>query len=165
MSSKHAHSANPETIKGLARLVQQFMTPAIWNGDCWEVSANHGETYYVDAGVAGSDPSCLADYVEGTIDTDDDGKPSAELRRDVYLCQLSASGYMDQTDLAVFDTLAEAEDYLVETYDDGDDEQDDDLPYCAECDAPFSPDESGYSTVCGVECATKRELRIGGLDE
>jgi hypothetical protein len=46
-----------------------------------------------------------------------------------------------------------------------DSESDDNLPYCAECDAPFSPDESGYSTVCGVKCAAKRELRIGGLDE
>lgn len=119
MADKHAHSSNPDTIAALARLDRQFMTPSIVLGDCWEVQANHGETHYVPASVcsraAGEDFSM---YVEGTIDEDE----TPVLRVGVFMAKLSASGYMDQTDLSVFDTLAEAEDYLAETYDDGEEE-------------------------------------------
>jgi hypothetical protein len=114
----HTHSTNPDTIEGLARLDEQFLSPSIEFGDCWEVSANHGETHYVPADVE-SDPSKLAQYVDGAIDFDENNDPIATLRQNVYMAKLSANGYMDQTDLAVFDTLAEAEDYLVETYDNG----------------------------------------------
>ena len=31
----------------------------------------------------------------------------------------------------------------------------DDLPYCAICDAPFSPEESGSANVCCAECAAE----------
>jgi len=116
------HSTNPDTIRGLAELGKQFMVPSITFGDCWEVSANHGETQYIPAEIIGTRiaaAALFADYVSGTIDTDEHGEPIAELRCNVYLAQLSAPGYMDQTDLALFETLAQAEDYLVETYADG----------------------------------------------
>ena len=125
--TSHKHSDKPDTIKGLEQLDKQFMTPDITFGDCWEVSANHGETHYVPADVCPADGD-LALYVDGTVDHDEYDRPIVELRKNVYMAKLSASGYMDQTDLSVFDTLAEAEDYLVETYaDDLDDDTEDDV--------------------------------------
>jgi hypothetical protein len=53
---------------------------------------------------------------------------SATYRAGVWCAQLSAPGYMDQTDLSVFETRDEAETYLVETYDTDDDDSDDDEP-------------------------------------
>jgi hypothetical protein len=40
-----------------------------------------------------------------------------------------------------------------------DDEDLPDLPYCAHCDAPFSPEESGHDTTCCDECATANAER------
>lgn len=40
----------------------------------------------------------------------------------------------------------------------------DSVPCCAECDTPFSPEDSGYSTVCCAGCAAAYVLRTGGLD-
>jgi hypothetical protein len=111
------------------------MTPRVWRGDVWEISASGGETHYVLAEVAGhgttivetlfgvvapivAPPDNLADYIEGTIDLDDDGAPIVTLRQNVWLAQLSAAGYTDQTELSVHDTREDAEAYLVETYDD-----------------------------------------------
>ena len=101
-----------------------FMEPEIIGCDYWEVSANHGETHYVPCDVE-SDPAELADYVDGTIDLDDDGKPIAE-RKTGFLARLSAPGYMDCTDWTAHDTEDEARAYLAETF--GDDDDDDDEP-------------------------------------
>ena len=114
-----------EVKAGLARLAQGFMVPCVWQADVWEVSADHGSTYYVDANVAGvgkdgASPDNLQDYVEGTLDIDDDGRPIATLHRGVWMAQLSAPGYLDQTEPSMFSTRVEAEAYLVEMYDDGD---------------------------------------------
>ena len=38
---------------------------------------------------------------------------------------------------------------------DSDEDDEDGLPCCAQCDAPFSPEESGYERVCSDECAAK----------
>lgn len=123
-TDKHASSTNPDTIRALARLEQGFMVPSITFGDCWEVSADHGSIYYVPAELT-SNPADLQQYVEATIDVDDEEEPIAELKRGVFMAKLSAPGYMDQTDLAVCKTLAAAEDYLAERYgEDEDDEED-----------------------------------------
>ena len=98
-----------------------FMEPAIIHGAYWEVSANNGETHYVPTDVT-DDPSDLAQYVDGEIDTDDDGKPIAE-RKIGYLARLSASGYMDCTEWTAHDTEDEARHYLAETFGDDDDDE------------------------------------------
>jgi hypothetical protein len=114
--------------RGLARLEKGFMTPDIYQGDVWEVSADHGSTYYVPAHLVGAEPDTdtLQDCVESVIDTDDDGNPIAELKSGVWLTRLSASGYMDCTDWSIHDSEDEAIDYLIDTYDDDDDDSDDD---------------------------------------
>lgn len=89
-----------------------------------EVQANHGETHIVPAEVVpdaidGDDPEdireALREYVDGTID---DADPV--FHRHVWLARLSASGYIDCTDWSIHTSEAEAESYLVDTYDDGD---------------------------------------------
>jgi hypothetical protein len=105
------------------------MVPNVWRGDAWEVSANGGETHIVPADAVGASavPSDgdLDPFVEGRIDRDEDGAPIVTLRSGVWFAQLSAPGYLDQTDLAIFDTEREALEYLVDTYDDLDDDDDD----------------------------------------
>lgn len=112
-----------EREQALERLDRGFMRPAIWRGDCWEVSANGGETHYVPGDVVsyidGATVADLQDYIEGQIDVDDDGTMIATFHRNVWLARLLAPGYMDQTDLTMHATRTAAEDYLIETYDDG----------------------------------------------
>lgn len=107
-----------EVDRILDALDEGFMRPEVWQEDVWEVSANQGETQYVPCSVAGSNPSGLAEYVDGTIDTNDQGEPIATVRPAVWCARLSASGYMDATDLAIFDSEEEARAYLAETYGD-----------------------------------------------
>lgn len=104
----------------LDALAEQFMQPEIWPGDAWEVQANHGETHIVPAEEIKSSLSVedFAPYVEGTIDTDDNGNPIATLRRDIWFARLSAPGYLDATDVAIFDTEDEAREYIADTYGD-----------------------------------------------
>lgn len=86
---------NNERERALARLDRGFMRPHIDHCDVWEVRANHGETYYVPADIVGTNPANLADYIDGVIDTDDDGEPIAELLRDKWIARLSAPGFLD----------------------------------------------------------------------
>jgi hypothetical protein len=116
-----------ETDRILERLETQFMEPEWYQGDVWEVRANHGETHIVPADVCATDGSDLADYVDGTIDTDDNGNPIVTLRRGVWLARLSAPGYLDCTDWVACETEDAAKDYLAETYgDDLDEDEDED---------------------------------------
>ena len=111
----------------LDALDEQFMQPEIWQGDAWEVSANQGETHIVPTDVVGvpynypgiiHSAEVFQPYVEGTVDTYENGAPVAELRRGIWFARLSAPGYMDATDCAIFDTEDEAREYLAETYGD-----------------------------------------------
>jgi hypothetical protein len=114
-----------ERTAALDRLSRGFMVPNVWRGDVWEVQANHGETHYVPADVVGSRVAAaviLSDYVEGTIDTDDEGNPIAELKRDMWMGRLSAPGYMDATDLVIGDSREDVEDQLIDAYDDGEED-------------------------------------------
>ena len=116
-----------EREAGLDRLSREFMRPDVYQSDVWEVQANHGETHLVPGDVVGSieDPDdarkALADYVEGKIDPDAD----PVYRRNVWLARLSAPGYMDCTDWSAFGTREEAEEYLIDMYDDGEESDDD----------------------------------------
>jgi hypothetical protein len=96
------------------------MVPRVWQCDVWEIDGNQG-TAYVPADAVG-----IA-RIDGVIDDRRVGKfadyydgqtiYSATYRTGVWCARLSAPGYMDQTDVSVFETRAEAEAYLVETYD------------------------------------------------
>lgn len=48
-----------------------------------------------------------------------DGVIIASIVHDAWCAKLSANGYMDQTDLSIHKTRRDAEVYLVETFDDG----------------------------------------------
>lgn len=119
-----ARMADADREAGLARLEKQFMVPEIYRGHVWEISANHGETHWVPGDIIGylPDPvdarSVLAAYVDGTIDADSE----PIYRRGVWLARLTAPGYMDCTDWSVCSSRRDAEEYLVEMYDDYDDE-------------------------------------------
>ncbi len=115
-----ATKMNREKIEqGIARLERQFMTPNIWQEDVWSVITDHG-TEYVPVGMVGRDPepADFRDFVEG-LEIED-----FELQVDVWCAQLSASGYMDQTELSIHETEEEAAAYLVEQYDTGEEEVD-----------------------------------------
>jgi hypothetical protein len=115
-----------EREKGLARLGRQFMKPYIDGPvDVWTVETTDG-TEYVPCDVAGR-PEDLQAYCEGLVTTDQEtGEPCAERLTGKYIARLSAPGYLDCTDWSVHDTREQAEEYLVETYDDDTDDTDDD---------------------------------------
>jgi hypothetical protein len=155
-----------DTDRILDKLSEQFMQPEVWQDDVWEISANHGETHYVPCSVC-PDGLGLADYVEGTIDTDDDDLNLVERRNNVWCARLSAPGYMDQTDLSVFNTEDEAREYLAETYgddldldlDDDDEPQEEDITtsdyrtfyYCGKAIVVIDTDDSWEAAV-GAWC-------------
>lgn len=95
-----------------------FMQPCVEYAQYYEVSCNRGETTIIPADVVGT-PRTLADfrdYVEGTIDEDQD---MPELQTG-WLARLSAPGYMDCTDWSIHPSKAAALEYLAETYGDDD---------------------------------------------
>jgi len=125
---------NNERAKGMAHLEAQFMSPEIELMGAWAVSCNGGETYTVPADLIGDEKAqehgyptidAVQDYCEGTPDELDhpngvEGLADAEYVHG-YFARLSASGYMDCTEWAgPFETNAEAEEYLVDTYVDPD---------------------------------------------
>lgn len=107
-----------DRLAGMRRLDRGFMRPWI-GGPCevWEVSYDHGSTAWVPTTIE-VDPTRLQPYVEGTIDAD----VAPVLHRGKYIARLSAPGYMDCTEWSMHDTMKAAEEYLVEMYDDGDDD-------------------------------------------
>ena len=116
-----------ERAQGLERLSRGFMTPDVYQTDIYIVSHDHGSSTVVllDAIVRKAKrnetlkltPDVFADYVDGVIDTDDDGHAIVELVRDRWIGRLSAPGYLDCTEWYDADTEAEVVDYLIETYD------------------------------------------------
>jgi hypothetical protein len=102
-----------EIEAGLDRLSRQFMTPSIEGPiDVISYEDPYEGTIYLPAEYVGDVPIEHQDTIERH-----EGK---------YLAKLSASGYMDQTDTTMHDTYEEAAAYLVETYDDGTPDIDDD---------------------------------------
>ena len=95
-----------------------FMNPDIQHCDYFEVETNSG-SWIVPADLVSRKGklSRFADYVEGNE------VESAEFKTG-YLARLSASGYMDCTEWSAFDTEVEAIEYLLETYNDGEDDED-----------------------------------------
>lgn len=98
-----------------------FMRRFVYKGRYWEVSANHGETHIIPFDVCNNRDG-LADYVEGTVDRDDNDTIVAELKMGYY-GRYSAPGYMDCTDWVAGETLAIVNEQL-DAYDD--DTEDDD---------------------------------------
>lgn len=132
---------DPDTLRILDRMAdREFMKPVIDYGDCWECETSNGEGFTVPADVhsipdeypngwqsdgAGMDedsPLCmaLAQYMPEGCSGE---VASATVRRGVYLCRLSAPGYMDCTDWEAHDTAQSAADSLAE-HDSGDDSAD-----------------------------------------
>lgn len=108
----------------LARMSRRFMQPTWGRETVYQVETNIGtETVPEDAcgrlatdadgNVMPEDLSHLHDYCEG--------KPESAERCTGWTAQLSAPGYMDQTDLTLHDSEDDAKRYLVEMYgeDDG----------------------------------------------
>ncbi len=106
----------------LEKMAEQFMQPSITRKMAWvELDGTHGSTFLPLADVGAFVPS----------ETDDDDEAEIEYYSEYYEgtiqsinyvdgfgARLSAPGYMDATDWTVFPTEAEAEDYLVDTYGD-----------------------------------------------
>lgn len=106
-----------ELETGLARLDRQFMRPQI-DGPVavWVVDTDQG-TEIVPIDVC-DDREGLTQYLQGEpYDLQD-----AERRSGQYIARLSAPGFMDCTDWSIFDSYQAAAEYLVETYDDQDDD-------------------------------------------
>ncbi len=102
-----------EIEQGIARLERQFMTPNIWKEDVWVVETVDG-TDLVPASLVPASPIAddFLDYVQDQI-------VEYDLKKDAWCAQLSASGYMDQTELSLHESEEEAAAYLVEEYDNG----------------------------------------------
>jgi hypothetical protein len=77
----------------------EFMKPECVKGDFATFTGQYGETITVPLGSLN-----LHTYDNSTL----------EVRHNAYGVRLSASGYLDCTDWEVFDTLEEAQDYLIE---------------------------------------------------
>lgn len=103
-------SLTPDEVQtGLERLERQFMAPQIDGPiDVVSYETRHDGTIYLPAEYAGDIPAKYQDTIERH-----EGK---------FLAYLSAPGYMDRTDATMHDTYEEAAAYLVDTYDDGPDD-------------------------------------------
>jgi hypothetical protein len=88
-----------------------YMQPRVFVADVYYVETECG-TEIVEASIVGDNPSHddFLQYIQGeTIE-------EVELQKNKVLGHTTAPGYLDQTDLSVFDTEAEAWEYLVEEY-------------------------------------------------
>lgn len=132
----------PADVRTLDRMGRGHMVPVIDYGDCWEVETTRGESFIVPAEVEGipnhdrfdngrsihmdspeDEPtppaedirklSRLSDYMPEGCSGE---VASATVRRGVYLCRMSAPGYMDCTDWEAHDTAQSAADSLIESY-------------------------------------------------
>ena len=83
------------------------MIPIGWYGRFWVVETSYG-TEFLDGELIGDEPVLddFTDYV--------DGEPESFESREGWGCYLSMPGYMDRTDLSVFDTELQAIEYLLE---------------------------------------------------
>ena len=75
----------------------QFMQPNIYRGEIFEVFPENGESYY-------------------TTEYPGDENPENVERLNGYYAYVSANGYMDMTEVGLFETEAEAIDALIDYY-------------------------------------------------
>ena len=133
----------PADLRTLDRMGRGHMVPVIDYGDCWECETTRGEGFtvpadvqYIPAQIGGVETADGA-----TFSVEDEGDDSATLpqsvarsladympegcsgevrsatiRRGVYLCRMSAPGYLDCTDWEAHDTAQSAADSLIESY-------------------------------------------------
>lgn len=101
----------PDIVKGKWAIIDT--TEGIYSvnmADCGEPDAWNGSA--VNFGICLANvASYYADYIPCTVDD-----VTEISQRTGYGARLSASGYMDCTDWCVFETEAEAIDYLIDTY-------------------------------------------------
>jgi len=109
---------------------QSFMQRQITRKDKWlRVETTQG-TEFLPSELVSNVSNCDADNVENmplwfnAIQQYTEGEPQEWEWIEGYGARLSAPGYLDCTEWAVFDTVAEAEAYLADMY--GDDDEDDD---------------------------------------
>jgi hypothetical protein len=112
-----------------------FMEPQVWQGTFYEIDTKNG-TFTVDVqdsgdfGVADkdTDPEAFAELAAELAqytESDAEGINSIEQVKG-WGAMLSAPGYMDRTDLSVYDTEQAAIDGLKDMYGDDEDEMDED---------------------------------------
>jgi hypothetical protein len=128
-----AAQLKPSTLKKLDRMASGHMAPHITFGDCWMIETTRGESFIVPADVHGIPPEArdeqifdddtdlvrdvFADYApEGIYMPRPDRIASATVCRGVWLCRMSAPGYMDCTDWESHDTAQAAADSLIANY-------------------------------------------------
>jgi hypothetical protein len=145
-----------EVKKGIARLSKGAMVPEVWQSDVYEIETSEG-TEYVPANVVGKgDEAKRADlqpYLSGTIRK----YAALTLNRGKWCARLTMPGCLDSTDLTIHDSEAEAEAYLVETYDDASGAEDSpdgnyatDLDGCRAAGTHLvSVDDDGFCNECG----------------
>lgn len=75
----------------------EFMQPNIYRGEIFEVFPENGESYY-------------------TTEYPEDENPENVERLNGYYAYVSANGYMDMTEVGLFETEAEAIDALIDYY-------------------------------------------------
>lgn len=120
-----------EIESGLERLAAGFMVPSVWEDTMLSVETNCGtETVPDECG----DPADYWDdeteeyapaFVAHVLEYCEGNRVESVERVSGWFARLSAPGYMDCTDMAgPFESESAAEAYLVETYDDGFDDED-----------------------------------------
>lgn len=116
-----------EVLAGLERLSRGFMTPSITDRQTWlRIEGTNGITFLLieELGQNRSAFLLLSEEAQlATIRAYYDGTPESVEIITGYGARLSAPGYPDCTEWAVFDSCEAAEEYLVEMY--GDEETED----------------------------------------
>lgn len=92
------------------------MEPMIWKGDFWAVETSDGLAFVEDE-IMGWLPT-LEDFREYT-----EGDPESFQRVKGWGAYLTMPGYLDRTDLAVFNTEDEAIEHLLEQADEYEEEE------------------------------------------
>jgi len=106
----------------IANKQSAFMQPQIWEGDFYSIEGDDG-TAFVDASVIGDitivdegDPG-FDDMVDAVKDYYEGDEVYSVEKIHGWGAWLSAPGYMDRTDLGVYDTEKEAKESLMDMYD------------------------------------------------
>jgi len=99
------------TIRARRVFLMSFMQPRVFIANVYEVETEVGtELVLEDVAGKGATAEGLSQYLEG------DRIESIELKENAVLGHLTAPGYMDQTELEVFETELEAWESLVENH-------------------------------------------------
>ncbi len=113
--------------KGSGRRQAAFMDPQVWEGDFLKLDGDQGIIFVPAEEASTPEGLLVADGMGNPVDAEDfyteeygdfygPGRIQEAETVHGWGAQMSASGYMDQTDLTVFDTEEEAIDYLMEFY-------------------------------------------------